>query len=237
MGKDPERERLAFAKRLNEACDDAGVPAKHHGRQGALASLFGVTQKGARKWLEGESMPSPTRWPEFGAKLHVRPEWLFLGQGGKTEASRTASVIDRPPTLSIPLLSSFASMGLGFPVQEHETVIDNLRLSQDWCRRNLNVSNLGNLAALSAYGDSMRPTFDDGDILIVDRGISSLTVDAVYVLQFRDELYVKRIQRRPDGAVVIRSDNALYEPLVIDPASDGLRVLGRVVWAWNGRKL
>lgn len=200
-----------------------------------LATECGISPQAVGQWFKTGRV-SKENLAKAAAMCRVSLEWLLRG-GEPREAGNSNSPPGPPLTLSIPLLSSFASMGLGFPIQDHETVIDNLRLSQDWCRRNLNVSNLGNLAALSAYGDSMRPTFDDGDILIVDRGVAALTVDAVYVLQFRDELYVKRIQRRPDGTVVIRSDNALYEPMVIDPANDGLRVLGRVVWAWNGRKL
>lgn len=158
---------------------------------------------------------------------------------GLKAARRTGNVIPLPvkERVVVPQLDVSASAGKGVSVPDIEAVIDHLRLSEDWCRRNLSVSSLQNLAALSAYGDSMRPTFEDGDILLVDRGVSELKIDAVYVLKFRDELYVKRIQRRPDGNIVVKSDNTLYDPFVIDPAQNNLEVLGRVVWAWNGKKL
>lgn len=241
MRNDKEKAKASFARRLNEACDDAEIPAKGAGRQIAVAKLAGVSQKGARKWLEGEAIPATSRISTLAKKLNVNADWLLFEHGEKRSEpkinSPQAVTLSRNGGIAIPLLDVRASMGHGYPVPEHDTVIDNIRLSEDWCRKNLAVSNLKNLAALSAYGDSMRPTFDDGDILLVDTGVNELKIDAVYVLQFRDELYVKRVQRRPDGHIVVKSDNTLYDPFVIDPSQNHLAVLGRVVWAWNGKKL
>lgn len=142
--------------------------------------------------------------------------------------------------LFVPLFDAQASMGRGRPLPEHDAVVDHLMLSRSWIRVQLpTVSSPDNLAVLTATGDSMRPTFDDGDLLVIDRGVTDIRVDAVYVLALRDELYVKRIQRRiTDGAWIVRSDNNLYDPVVVsDGDADGLRVLGRVVWAWNGKRL
>ena len=85
----------------------------------------------------------------------------------------------------------------------------------------------------------MAPTFADGDVLLVDRGVHDIRLDADYVLALNNELYVKRIQRRiTDGAVIIKSDNPLYDPVVVENGERAqLRVLGRVVWAWNRRRL
>jgi phage repressor protein C with HTH and peptisase S24 domain len=42
------------------------------------------------------------------------------------------------------------------------------------------------------------------------------------------ELSVKRVQRRPDGKLIIRNDNAAYEPTVV--AADNLNIVGHVIW-------
>ncbi len=76
-------ERAAFSRRLNEACDDAGLPAKGQGRQLAVAKLFHVTQKGARKWLEGEAVPHTKRLPQIAERLGVTVEWLLTGAAPK----------------------------------------------------------------------------------------------------------------------------------------------------------
>lgn len=143
--------------------------------------------------------------------------------------------IDRD-TITVQVFDARASMGAGFPPPEHDTVVDALRLVRAQLPA---LSSSNNLAVLSAYGDSMAPTFADGDVLLVDRGVQDIRLDAVYVLALNNELYVKRIQRRiTDGAVIIKSDNPLYDPVVVENGERGqLRVLGRVVWAWNGRRL
>jgi phage repressor protein C with HTH and peptisase S24 domain len=75
-------------------------------------------------------------------------------------------------------------------------------------------------------------------VLLVDRGVSEVKLDAVYVLSLHDELYIKRLQRRPDGALLMISDNDKYPPYVIENKDrDAFRVEGRVLLAWNARKL
>lgn len=73
--------RRDFSKRLNQALDNIGYPPKGSGRQVQLAKDFSVSQKGARKWLEGESMPSMTRLSELASRLGVSTEWLMSGRG------------------------------------------------------------------------------------------------------------------------------------------------------------
>lgn len=81
MGTDKERE--AFAARLNELCDDMKLPPKGEGRQVALAKKFEVSQKGARKWLEAESMPQTQKIIEIARWACVSTEWLLSGRGEK----------------------------------------------------------------------------------------------------------------------------------------------------------
>lgn len=130
------------------------------------------------------------------------------------------------------------SMGGGTLQPDTETIVDHMRLSTTWLRENVNFSAPTNLSVITGYGDSMAPTYSDGDILLVDRGIDKLNLDAVYVLEFKGELYIKRIQRRPNGTYRMISDNAHYDPYDFDEKDlQELKVLGRVLWAWNGRKL
>lgn len=172
--------------------------------------------------------------------LDVNPEWLSSGKGEmELDSNNQGNIvkIDHRSYL-IPIFDSGASMGYGKAVQEFDTVVGGMRLTKEWVSRNVSVSNPANLAILSAYGDSMSPTFNDGDILLVDNGITEIKVDTVYVLEFNNELFVKRIQRRLDGSIVIKSDNPLYDPhIVTNGDKDSLHILGRVLWAWNGKKL
>lgn len=72
-----------FAIRLNEVCDDMLVPPKGQARQTQLAKLFGLTQKGVRKWLEGEGYPSIAMGVKIAEWANVSFDWLMTGRGPK----------------------------------------------------------------------------------------------------------------------------------------------------------
>ena len=83
MPNDAATARANFSHRFNEALDDLGVPPKGKGRQEIVGEMFDVSQKGARKWLEGEAIPKSGRHEEFCEKLDVSYNWLFAGNGPK----------------------------------------------------------------------------------------------------------------------------------------------------------
>lgn len=75
--------RITFARRLNELCDEKGVPPKHHARQIVIGKLFDVSANGARKWLEGESTPQYETCVKIAEWAGVNFEWLMTGRGLK----------------------------------------------------------------------------------------------------------------------------------------------------------
>lgn len=80
-----DKEKQAFAKRLNQALDAAGISGR--GVQPKLAKMCGVSISGARKWLGGEAFPAREKWKQISNALGVDEEWLFLGRKNRqTEA-------------------------------------------------------------------------------------------------------------------------------------------------------
>ncbi|MCM2543882.1 helix-turn-helix domain-containing protein [Burkholderia glumae] len=77
-------ERQAFSDRLNLVLDEEGYPPKGSGRQNRLAKDWGLTQKGVRKWLEGEGVPETTRLIEIAKRYDVSFEWLATGRDPST---------------------------------------------------------------------------------------------------------------------------------------------------------
>jgi hypothetical protein len=143
--------------------------------------------------------------------------------------------------LRIPRLEVVASMGNGNDAPAHDDVVEVVEVNAVQLRTHLGntpVTHPTALRLISAYGDSMAPTFVDGDVLLVDTGVQEIRLDAVFVLSYRDELFIKRLQRRPAGVLRMLSDNKVYDPIDIPEAErDTFRVLGRVLLAWNARKL
>ena len=59
---------------------------------------------------------------------------------------------------------------------------------------------------------------------------------AFYVLQANGQLFIKRVTRRMDGAHVITSDNPSVRTVDVLDGSHPVRICGRVVYGWNGRR-
>jgi len=91
--------------------------------------------------------------------------------------------------------------------------------------------NPAKLMCLNAAGDSMEPSIHDGAMLLVDTAQTTVISGKVYVIRYGDEIRVKRLSRRYDGALVIQSDNQFYKEEVIPPEAldDGVGVIGRVI--------
>jgi len=88
------------------------------------------------------------------------------------------------------------------------------------------------LAVLDNDGDSMTPTIDDRDLLLVDLKQRTIRNGQVFVLRLGNELVVKRVQRDVDGAVVLMSDNKAYPDRRLTQAeADQVDVIGRLVWS------
>ena len=122
----------------------------------------------------------------------------------------------------------------GGTVVEQERVIDRMAFKEEWIRTALSL-NPKDLALISTIGDSMEPTLHPGDLLMLDCSVKTVRDNAIYALQVNGTLLVKRLQRRIDGQVVVKSDNPAYETETIGPdAAGSLKVVGRLVWA--GRK-
>ena len=82
-------------------------------------------------------------------------------------------------------------------------------------------------------GDSMSPTLDDGDMIMVNTAETDIRTGRIYLLRIGDELMVKRLETRPGGKMLIRSDNERYEDIPVDlgDESSGVEIFGRMVWS------
>lgn len=206
-----------------------------------VCAAMGDTDTGNLSRIErGEQAYTPQKLTQLANVLQVRRSRLFeeADESLITPPEGAAPVGD-VPDVRIPVFGVAASMGLGIVAYpEQETVVGALRLSEQWVRQNVTCSSPSNLQVISAFGDSMEPTFRDGDMVIFDRGFTTLRLDAVYVVTLNGELFIKRIQRRPDKRIVMKSDNAHYDPYVVpDEEMPTFRVIGKVVFAWNGKKM
>jgi phage repressor protein C with HTH and peptisase S24 domain len=92
------------------------------------------------------------------------------------------------------------------------------------------------LSIVRVEGDSMAPTLNAGDDILVDHGDAGDRLrDGIYVLRIDDALVVKRLALNPIARrATVQSDNAAY-PDWPDCKLDTINCIGRVIW--SGRKI
>jgi len=214
-----------------------------------LARAIGVSFQAVAKVRDGGSFGSANNFK--AAKFFgLTPEWLATGKGAKHrqdvtppggEASVPDVAVSAPVAgevaVFVPVLSTSASMGPGSDQNHDEVVIGRMTLSPSWVSKAVNPTHISNLRFIHGYGDSMDPTFKDGDVLLVDSGVQETRVDAVYVLEANDRLYIKRVRQRIDGSFEISSDNPTVKTVDVLNGDSPVMVKGRVVWVWNGKRL
>ncbi len=128
----------------------------------------------------------------------------------------------------VPVYDIRAAAGGGALV-EHEKVETEVAFRGDWLR-SIGVP-VERLVVIRAVGDSMEPLIMSGDALLLELEPERLIEGAVYVIARENELLIKRPQRLPDGALVLRSDNPVYQAVTYPAGQvDELRIVGRVRW-------
>ena len=102
--------------------------------------------------------------------------------------------------------------------------------------RSLTATPADGLSIIRVEGDSMSPTLNAGDDILVDSGDTAERLrDGIYVLRVDDALIVKRLAMHPVGSwVTVQSDNSAY-PDWPDCNLSAIHCVGRVIWA--GRRI
>lgn len=92
------------------------------------------------------------------------------------------------------------------------------------------------LKIFEVAGDSMEPTLSEGDLILANQLDKDVRTGRIYLLRIGEELMVKRLENRPGGVLLIRSDNREYEDISvtlseIDKDGGEIEIFGRMVWS------
>lgn len=164
--------------------------------------------------------------------------WIETGAGTMSIAE-VPGIVEAAanPGVNVPMLSNDASMGGGCEVQPDDVMTGHLTLTPNFVNEAVRPTKKDALRFIHAYGDSMAPTLNSGDVLLVDTGVLEVKIDGIYVLRAHDRLFVKRVRQRMDGKFEISSDNPTHKTVDVLNGGSEVAVIGRVVWCWNGRKI
>jgi phage repressor protein C with HTH and peptisase S24 domain len=128
----------------------------------------------------------------------------------------------------IPVYDVEVSAGHGAVAYGATEISNTLAFRKDW------IASRGftnkELHIVIARGDSMSPTINDGEYVLVNT-IEKYPRDGhIYVIRNGDMIWVKRVQRLIESSLLLISDNVAYPPmqLNLDTAND-VEVIGKVV--------
>lgn len=121
-----------------------------------------------------------------------------------------------------------AGSGAIVDVEEH---LPPLAFRADWLSR-MNISSRDNLRIVSVKGDSMSNYLNDGDVAMIDTGqADSIKDNEIYAIEHSGEVRIKRLSKKFDGGILIRSDAPGYpEESLTAKEAKMLRCIGRLVW-------
>lgn len=245
------RESDLFIERLNEVIGDESISS--------FARRAGFRESVLRGYFSEGKRPGMDYLVAIANAGGVTVDWLATGRLPKTRAAlsalpdeahyaapaaATALKAEEPRKeyggsigyVAIPLYSEVrAAAGYG-AVNGRELADDALMFKEDWIRHELGARPQ-DLWLIRVHGDSMEPTLRAGDVILVDSRASRPDREGIYILRLGEALLVKRLQVMPGRKIRVTSDNAAFEPWMIDQdgGGDDTAIIGRVVW--SGRRM
>ncbi len=216
-------------------------------QQTDLAKLTGASKGTVSLWVNGPSEPKGEYLLKLARGLETTPDWILNGKGDPQlhdvpQFGEITPIIvwDAPDDLDpsqnviVPRVDVKFSAGAGHEVtMEPDAHAQGNAYRMEWIkRRGLDPKRL---ICVRVDGRSMEPTLPDGSVMTTDTRHNRLDMiedGRVYAIRYGNELRVKRLSRRYDGALIIDSDNqsATFKREIV-PAEDleNIGVIGRYV--------
>ena len=209
--------------------------------QDQLSERSGVKQSDISKLERGDSQKT-TGLVALARALTVDVDWLDTGDG-EMEIKPNTQRPEQPdtgPTITIPQFDTGGGMGNSYLLLDDQPgTIKSWHVDSDWVRLNVkNHTGIKNLCIVTGFGPSMRPMFNPGDPLLVDRGVTICESDAVYFFRVGKHGFIKSLQRIPTAhGLLIRakSKNPDYDSFDIEEGMD-FQVLGKVLTVWKSEQ-
>ncbi len=213
----------SFGLKLTELRKSQGL------NQGEFAQRMGVSTNTLGMYERGSRKPDTDFLYLLYELFNIDLHWLLTGESSSPRTKDNHDNKTNEFTL-IPRYDIEVSAGAGTLV-ETENIMSMLSFRTSWLE-SLNLHK-GNASIVTARGDSMEPTIQDGSILLVKTDDTADIKDgSIYIINYSGQTFVKRLKRDLKG-IFILSDNKQYENQFIsyeELEQSPLNIAGRVVW-------
>lgn len=219
---------------INEAGGKAALNGKL-GRERADATISQIVNRSPDSKTKKPKMMGTNLARQIEERLKLPEGWMDTQHSEESlELSAAESGQATEGAVLIPQFDTGGAMGTGLLLRDQPGVIQSWRVTQEWVQKNVHhITSPSNLAIVTGFGDSMKPLYNPGDPLLVDRGVTSVEFDGIYFFRIGDEGFIKRLQRIPGIGLRAISENKAYETWDIRAGMD-FEVFARVVKVWRG---
>lgn len=181
-----------------------------------FAKMIKVTKQTLYKYEQGiiTNIPS-NKIEEIANVLGVSPSYI-MGWEDTTEQPTP-----KRKGVVIPVLGHVAA---GIPIEMIEDIIDTEEIPEDMARH-------GEFFALKIKGDSMTPSINNSDVVIVRQQEDAENGDIVIATVNGNDAVCKRLKKYSDGISLI-SLNPAYEPLYFNTSEiqeAPVKIIGKVI--------
>jgi len=216
--------------RLEELMAEYGLDTQQQ-----LADFAGVSKGLVGQWFNGSTGLGAKPLSAFDKKTRFSINWLTEGTGDKykTHVLPAITESESEDRIRFPRLNAEATCGAGTINDHYIEVVDYVTVAAAWAREKLG-GNLNKIQVITARGDSMEPTIENGDVMFVDTAIETFEGDGLYLLWYIDGLKAKRLQSTVGGGLMIISDNSSYQTETVRGEDlNAVRIIGRIRGAWR----
>lgn len=203
--------------------------ARVHGAKTKLSDALGYTR---------QTIHNKLKYEDGFTDEELRRAWAAIGDpsahvdadqdAGNDEEYLSGMEIEGFPV--VPRYDLALAAGHGNFV-ERAPLLDHIPFTEAFLRRKLGRSSTNGLVMLDARGDSMEPTIEDGDLVMVDTLDTHLR-DGLMAYVLEDVAFIKRMRPLVEGGVEIISDNRdVYEPQRLGRERlPEMQIIGRIRW-------
>lgn len=214
-----------FAERLTSLMTRTGLTTA------GLARKLGVSRQSVAYWLSGRNKPSEKMVDNLATLFSVSSVWLVTGNDD-IHLQPVVSAEDASDYIFVPEYELEFACGDGNEPPEWVETTGGAAYKPDFFqKRHINPKRC---KRVKADGDSMEPLICNGDtVLFVEmREGEPIRDGRIYALSYGGALKIKRLYRRANGDLVIRSDNSerYADEVVPNEELDHLvRIYGEVI--------
>ena len=225
-------EQKKLGERMKKVRKELGLIQKD------FAAAVGITDAYISDIEKGKKYPSDPILQLIAVKHHINLTWLETGTGPMFVWQSPANKKERlsPKQLEAQSHDNYAYLPACRKQGEPDEVVDSLAFKKQWLTSELQLDPK-DLYLLNVEDDSMTPSLNPGDLVLVNHQETEVARDGVYVVRLDGTLRIKRLQRLPGNQVMVSSQNQDYESFTVDldQQAESFTIIGRVVWA--GKKM